>query len=287
MKEKLNLKVAGAIIMFLVGVIIMLLTSDLQTTVRFMQVVYNIGLSLVVAGVVGLFAELAFGSYWSTNKNELRGGMMEVAEIRNGYGGYHNWLNQKSVKEVQFSGRSVLHNMERDFQEHFRNGVADIFIQQMQKGVNIKVLFLDPAWNMINQISTSEGRATPKALYLDLEKSLIIIEELAKKLDEIKPIGSIDIKVVSEINQYAYHYVDYRSDETSEMLVGFYFADQLGFRSSLFSVDDKKIKSSFKQHFGLLYGKATELLHYTKGRPVEFKRNCYTERMEIIRNNTK
>ena len=286
MKKKINLKVAGAVIMFLSGIIIMLLTSDLQTNVRFMQVVYNIGLSLVVAGVVGLFTELAFSSYLSPNIKP-QGGMEQVAETRKGFGGYHNWLNQKSVKEAHFSGRSVLHNMESDFQKNLGAGAADIFIKQMQKGAIIKVLLLDPAWNMINQISKSEGRETPKDLYLDLAKSLLIIQDLANKLNAIKPIGSIDIKLVSEINQYAYHYVDYGNDEKPEMLVGFYFADQLGFMSSLFRVDDNSVKNSFKNHFGFLYFRATELLHYNNGQPVDFKQDCHTERMMIIKNNTK
>ncbi|MEW5767333.1 MAG: hypothetical protein AB1797_06855 [bacterium] len=137
----------------------------------------------------------------------------------------------------------------------------------MKAGSTFRILFLNPMWDLIEQIATQEGRGSAKELYLDLRTTCSIVKKLWDKLSRQNQLidGSIEIRVYQEISQYAYHYVKDLPTGDIEMLVGFYFAELLGWQSALFEVQNEGIQKSFEDHFAVLFRRARQILIYPSG----------------------
>lgn len=165
-----------------------------------------------------------------------------------------------------FAGRSVLHRMKKDFEDRGLPAIHEALIQKMKTGSKIRILFLNPTWDLIEAIASQEGRTSARELYSDLKTTCLIVNELWKGLKCTAPlVGSIEIRIYQEISQYAYHYTKDLASGRVEMFVGFYFAEQLGWQSALFQVYSADIQRTFERHFARLFERAQLLLTYPSG----------------------
>ena len=213
-------------------------------------------------------------------------GMKIIRDERLGFSGYHKWIVDTDALEMFFAGRSVLHRMEKDFKDRKVGSVPDAFINHMRIGSRIRILFLDPTWDLLERIGAQEGRSNSLSLYNDLKTSLSLVKNLwdsLKSLNDSLP-GSIDVRVYDTISQYAFHRVCDKNKEKIEMYVGFYFADMLGWQSALFDISSKKIHSLFERHFSLIFDRAREVLTYPRhgGGLERFDMDYYMSSMKHI-----
>ena len=90
----------------------------------------NLGLSIMVAGVLGTFRELALLRLEAEEISEKvadrvfqriisafprSSGLKLIAPIRRGYAGYYPWAIVTEPQDLFFAGRSVLHRIDSDF----------------------------------------------------------------------------------------------------------------------------------------------------------------------------
>jgi hypothetical protein len=252
----------------------------------------RVGLGLTVAGIVGLFTEFAFGPYWLRgpdrpvrSPSEGTMGMQLISTERTGFSGFHSWVLDLQPQDLFFAGRSVLHRMKKDFTDRGLQTIPQTFVHQMSMDSRIRILFMNPNWGLIEEIAKQEGRSNPRELYADLRDTLGVVNELWQLLQNDKRHlpGMVDIRVYEEITQYAYHYVSDRKTSATTMYVGFYFAELVGYRSALFSVESEQVRDAFGGHFAKLFDKAKPLLTYSSGGSARsFNQAFYDETMAFL-----
>jgi len=288
-KLKFLLRVAFSVILFLLGAVVAFVFSVATTPGGLLG--QKIGLALIVAGCIAVFQEAVFRPL---TVDEVKGGFDRVLNLlrgpaihletlkRRGYPGYHRWLVDGAAQTVFFAGHSVLHRMEDDFGDLPLKSIEKAFAMKLSQGCNIRLLFLDPRWVFLDNVADAQerGRQDPKELRKNLATSLGVIKRISAEMDNrAGPMpGSLEIRVCSEVTQYAYHYVECKDRDSSEMYVGLYFAGELGTESPLFVVDNKDVRSAFQRHFDRVFTNAVPLLSQARGqeRPV-LNSTCYRE----------
>jgi hypothetical protein len=271
-RTKAILRISFALIMVLIGALTVALTRGQGASSALLE---QIGLAFIVGGIVGLFTEFAFGPYWLHPPKSQKcpfapsteSGMQMIKHERIGYDGYHAWLLGLEPQEMFFAGRSVLHRMKKDFEDRRLPPFDEALIEKVKGGSTIRILFIDPQWNLIERIAAQEGRNSSTELYADLKITFSIVYQIWNKLQNISYSlpGSIDIRVYKEISQYAYHYVENSKENKVDMYVGFYFAQQLGWQSALFQVHSVEVQKVFNRHFSVIFDRAHQILSYPKG----------------------
>ena len=311
-KSKFIVRVLFSFLLMACGVIVAI-AIDAETGIVG-AVGRSFGISLIVAGMVSLFQELVLSHFSHSEAMELseniqgalhrttvesadrlqmllqraEQGIHIIKKERGGFSGYHKWVLESEPREMFFAGRSVLHRMRSDFKNLSLAPVEDAIVEKMKGGFRIRILFMDPRWEMVERIATMEGRASPTQLYADLEESLDVAKKIWEKLQTIGvPLsGSLEIRLCSNISQFAYHCVKSitNPDTDTEMLVGFYFAIHLGWKTPLFEVRDKEIRPYFETHFSNLFEHSHTFLNYPVGRIglEEFDEEGFTQCQEVF-----
>lgn len=232
------------------------------------NLVANVGLAFIVAGVVSTFhegvlrrlegadhAQSVAGAVVERLKDAplTASGIRLVSPVRKGYDGYYLWAMHAGTQEMFFAGRSVLHRIDADFRARTIGSAEGIIARRLKEGANIKIMFLDPRSDIIPRLAQEEGQS-PKQLLSDVATSLGICERLHNLLGEanLPNTASLDIRVFDEIPYFAYHKVD------TKVIVGFYFSSALGHQSAAFDVVDLQTKEFFDAHFTAMFSRAGE-----------------------------
>lgn len=290
LKQRLRIK---SVVKILIAIIITL--SGIILSRYGMETVRNIGQALIVTGFVSIVTEVSFGNYWNY-KEEQDKIIVHNTDItfmqspRIGFIEYYKWLVDICPSDVLLAGRSVLHRIEKDIQERKLGNVEDIILRRMEEGANIQILFLDPTWDLIDNIAYREGRKKPEELYSDLKKSLKIVERIYNKIKCVPNLkGSIDIKLYSELSQYAFHSVknhcDYYNEENFETYIGYYLLDSLGWKSGVYKINTDRTRKTFEQHFSFLSSNSKQLLYRPKNSGCEltsFNQKLYSDAIAQI-----
>lgn len=266
MKKEQNyrrfIRILISVIMIITGIALLAVFVDCEDKI-WQTVVFNIGVALVVAGVVALFNELLFGNDYLFNEKKLSGGLQMVAEERQKFSGYYNWTRSTNPKILKFSGHAVLKSMSDGIDNSSSRKFIETIIDKLKEGTKIYVLFFDPMFEAVEHVTTGMIDVNKRVLYERLKAALEITKELQieiKKIikqDKTAITGELHISLVGVANnQYAYHYVEYE-DNIKEVYVGFYFLGGLGGGQPVFTIDDTKILSFFDKNFEGLYHHAT------------------------------
>lgn len=271
-----RLRISFSFIMLLAGLVLALLCAKTTTEVGLLG--QALGLAFIVSGVVSAFQELVVAPLRAQDTDEwfskifgrLAGpGILMVAAERKGYPGYHKWILETGRQELFFAGHSVLHRMQADFEERRLRNIEEALWQKVREGSRVRIAFLDPTWEMIPQIALWEGQAVEKMLR-DLAVSLGICLRLWKRHPTEKLPGTLEVRMHSELVQYAFHSSRCSGSSAMEMLVGFYFAGRLGTKSPLFCIEDSGTQEAFEAHFVTVFDRAKSLLRYDAGGVQEF-----------------
>ena len=230
------------------------------------NLISNIGLALMVAGVVSTFHEsvlrrlegdetaqlIAETVHERIKKAPLSAiGIRLVSAVRKGYEGYYLWAMDTNPKEMFFAGRSILHRINEDFIIRNIGTAESILARRLKEGSNIKILILDARSNMISRLAKEEGQ-TSEQLLSDLTISLGICQRLYDVLQNemLPPTTRIEVDIFDEIPYFAYHRVG------DNVIVGFYFSSAVGHSSAAFEVVDPATKEFFGHHFDSILGRA-------------------------------
>jgi hypothetical protein len=279
-----------SIIMFLSGLVLVLLVQLMtgQTDTIFQK----IGFAFIVSSVVALFQETVIARSKKDETDERFSHLHEtmdkvdtkidtrfrefeesygskalairlIAPKRAGYDAYHHWLVHTTPEDMFFAGHSVLHRVQIDLTKRNLGKVEDRIVTRLAAGCSIRMVFLNPTWDFIENIAKSENQPYEKMM-TDLAITLGICRRLWSQLEEEHPIsGSFHIWLCNEIQQYAFHSITNRETGARQLLVGLYFANILGMNSPLFSVDHKDIQDTFTAHFTTIANRAVSLMEYS------------------------
>jgi len=284
------IRVLFAVVLLLAGVTISLLAAGVSGAIGvFAQ---SLGLGLIVTGCLAAFQEVV------TSPNvmdELRrqidrlAGVLEkpglriVARKRRGEPRYYKWVLENEVQEAFFAGHSILHRVDEDFVSRGLLPVQDALRQKVSEGSKIRILFLDPTWQFLDDIAKAGGQ-DPVTLRRDLTTTLTICKGLLAKLRNQKFPGRLEIRACRAVVQYAFHHVACASRHTDEMLVGFYFADQPGTETPVFETDDTEVRARLRVHFNTIFDDAKttkELLSYSDG-SIKFAHEYFGECVDAL-----
>jgi hypothetical protein len=228
----------------------------------------NLGLSIMVAGVLGSFRELALLKLESDETGQKvadlvykkvistlpsSGGLKLVAPIRRGYAGYYFWAVTTEAQDLFFAGRSVLHRIDADFTRRGLGRADEVIHRKLCEGSNVRILFLDPRSTLLPRLATEEGQ-TLELLLADITRSLAVCRRLAKLINDQPPThrAHLDVRVYDEVPYFAYHKVD------NDVTVGFYFTTALGSQSSAFEIEDPNTQEMFSGHFTSIFVRAAD-----------------------------
>lgn len=231
------------------------------------ELISDIGLAIIVAGIVSTFHESVIRKLDRDESSECTAdkvfekikeaplsaiGIRMLSSVRKGYEGYYLWAMDTDPSDMFFAGRSVLHRITADFQVRQIGDAETIIARRLLEGSTLKVLILDARSEMIPRLALEEGQ-TSEQLYSDLATSLGICKRLYEQLDncELPARTRIEVDVFDEIPYFAYHKVDHN------VIVGFYFSSAVGHTSAAFEIVDPKTKEFFGQHFNSILGRAT------------------------------
>ena len=252
-----------SILLIPVGTVMILLSVQGTTGILFS----NIGLALIVAGVVSTFHE---GIIRRLEKNESacavanhvhdklketplsEVGIRLVSSVRKGYSGYYKWALDTGTEEMFFAGRSVLHRIDADFKERAIGSAEKLISRRLSEGASFKVMFINPMSNLIPRLAAEENQSEEQLLS-DVAVSLGVSKRLYKILKSIRlpPYAMLDIRVFDEIPYFAYHCV------SDDVIIGFYFSSALGHASAAYDVLDRQTKEFFGAHFLSIFGRAS------------------------------
>lgn len=270
------IKALVAAVMLVVGALAAVVFEGVSTPLGILA--RSMGLSFVVAGAVSLFHEVFILRIPETEIQEgfdrilellAKPGIRMITSQRQGYSGYYQWILEKEPQELFFAGHSVLHRVQADFTDRRLIPVEQALKQQLLGSSRIRILFLDPTWDFIDNIANAE-KQPPSTLRRHLAITLGICQKLWKSIEHERLIGEIEIRVCSELVQYAFHHVICREKGESEMLVGFYFAGRLGTKSPLFLIENEQIQEFFATHFKVVFDGAKTLLICSRDGTKEF-----------------
>jgi hypothetical protein len=244
--------------------------------------VNSLGLSLIVAGILNAFREVAVLRLESeetaaTITKRVQDGMLQilpsasqgirlVSPIRRGYDEYYRWATTIEPRKLFFAGRSVLHRIDADFRNRGLKRVEKVLLRKLREGSTIRIMFLDPRSSLIPRLAKEEGQ-TPEEMLSDIAISIGVCHRLyqeAKGADFPAP-AHLSIRVYDEVPYFSYHM------DNEAVIVGFYFATALGSQSAAFSVLDEETRSFFGGHFASIFDHSSEstILDVTpqRGRP--------------------
>lgn len=241
------------------------------------QLVNSLGLSLIVAGIVNGFRELAIARYEAADTAEaiatrlheklvqsppvLGGGLRMASPVRRGYAGYYGWAIAREPRELFFAGRSVLHRIDADFRTKGLRSAEEVLLRTLQDGSVVRILFLDPRSDLISRLAEEE-RQSREAMLSDIATSLGICRRLSKLIEansaSVPTSAQLDIRVYDEVPYFAYH----RDDE--HVIVGFYFVTALGSASAAFEVSEPQTRGFFEGHFTSIFGRAIDRIILVK-----------------------
>lgn len=232
------------------------------------KLISDVGLSIMIAGVASTFHEAVIRRLESDEaavmvadrvQASLReaplsaSGIRLVSPIRKGYAGYYQWAIDDQVQDLFFAGRSVLHRIDVDFRSTSRSlGTAESRLaKRLSEGCSVRILFLDPASDLITRLANEEGQ-TRKQLLGDIAASLGICCRLYEQIQKLNlhHHTKLSINVFDEIPYFAYHKVE------EQVVVGFYFSANVGHQSAAFEVVDPQTKEFFGQHFNAIMARA-------------------------------
>lgn len=278
-KYRRTIRILMSVVLIITGITLLSIFVDCKDQI-WQVVVFNIGVALVVAGIVAIFNELLFGK---DNEKALSEGSKQqeglriIAEKRQRFPGYYNWVLDSSPKTLKFSGHAVLKSMEDGYWKGKRSDFVDVLFNEIKNGSKIYVLFFDPEWKMVETVTTDMANANKKVLYERLSAALSITKMLYSKIESslsqsISINGELKINLVRVANnQYAYHYVEYE-DNRKEVFVGFYFSGKLGDDSPVYIINGNKDLENFDRSFDHLCKTSTCLLSFENGFPILSKR---------------
>lgn len=290
MKEKYKhaLRISLSVILILLGVVIAFLAYGATTPVGIIG--GSIGISLTVTGFVSAFQETVLNPL---RRDEIQEGFDKIKDLiigpgirvvtpeRRGYPGYHRWLLETASQNIFFAGHSVLHRVEADFESLGLLSVENALKQKISEGSKIRILFLDPTWDFIERIAKSQEQ-DPKELLKDLATTIGITKKLWGLLENENLPGFIEIRTCRELTHYAFHFVDCRERNETNLLIGFYFAGRLGTISPLFVVEHAVAREFFHAHFTTVFERSTRLLRYSREGIKNFNLSYYRECQEAF-----
>lgn len=282
-----TIRVLFAIVLFWAGVTLSLLAAGASGTIGIFA--QSLGLGLIVTGCLSVFAELVTSP---SVTDELRRqidrltgvlakpGLRIVATKRRGEPRYYKWVLENEVQEAFFAGHSILHRVDEDFLDRDLGPVRDALRKKISEGSKIRILFVDPTWNFLDNVARAGGQE-PGILKRDLARTLEICKQLWVTLRDERSHGRLEIRACRSMVQYAFHHVVCASRRTDEMLIGFYFADRPGTETPLFETDDEEVRKSFIVHFSTVFDDARSLLSYSAG-SLEFDHEYFRECIDAI-----
>ena len=310
--NKSIIRVLFSLLMIFIGITLTILTNNYETPISILF--KSIGLALIVTGSISAFQEWVItpiGIDELKNENEklkedikniaekndecfdrifglLRGpGMYMLAPIRRGHPIYHKWLLEKYPQNISISGHSVLHRVQADFINLGLIDVAEGLKQKLSEGSNIRILFLDPTWDLLPIIAKDEGQETVNIMS-DLATTLGICRKLWGLIEKEKYSGDIEIFTSKDLKLYAIHHIKCKERNTDEMLVGLYFSHRLGTNSPLFKVENEQIQGYFEEHFNTIFQNSNKILKFTRSGMKDFDftyyRNCKEELSKYLEN---
>lgn len=281
---KALIKALVAALMLVVGALAAVVFEGNSTSLGILA--RSLGLSFIVAGTVSLFHEVFLLRVEEVEMQEgfdrileliAKPGIRMITQQRQGYPGYYQWILEKEPQELFFAGHSVLHRVQADFTDRGLIPVEQALKQQLLGSSKIRILFLDPTWDFIDNVARAE-KQPPSTLRRHLAITLGICQKLWKSIENERLTGEIEIRTCTELVQYAFHHVICREKGESEMLVGFYFAGRLGTKSPLLLIKDEQIQEFFATHFRVVFDRAKTLLICSRDGTKEFDhayyRNC-------------
>jgi hypothetical protein len=305
-----------ALVMFLVGVVVVLLSLLIASQQGPVAVLaQQLGFAFMVTGVVVTFQETVIRR-WVTGEtdNKFKGldaqidsvnqtierrfrdfeesygtkalALRFVAPKRAGYDEYHHWLVHKATEDISFAGHSVLHRVQVDMDQRRLGNLETAIVTKILAGSRLRVTFLDPRWEFVRRIAEGE-RQTHEKMLTDLTVTLGICRRLWSELEKHNEngiSGSVDIRMCCEIQQYALHAVMNRQASKQTMLVGLYFANSMGMDSPLFAVEPAEIQDRFLTHFDAIADRptSTRLIEYSP--PIShFNYDAYHECRRYLR----
>lgn len=289
-KNKIIL-ISFSIIMLIGGSLCVVMTD--RNGSQLSSLLHNAGLAFIVASIVSLFNELIIkrfssissdSGYWNLIDRFPPGGINMVAFPRQNFWKYHTWTLINDPQELFFAGRSVLHRIDADFKTRRFPRADDALLRKLEVPSKIQILYCNPTWPIISDLARFENQ-TKEHIYSHLAISMGIVGRIWDKLKDKELPGELEIRLYSEPVQYAYHRAKNISTEEKEMLIGFYFARNLGCRSPLFEIQDEAIQGYFEDHFNNVFGRADKLLCYPSyGQGAQFEESFFYEIKNFLEN---
>ena len=258
---------------------------------RLGTLISSLGLSLIVAGILNSFREVALLRLESEEAaaeiaKRVQDGMLQilpsasqgirlVSPVRRGYDGYYRWATTTEPRELFFAGRSVLHRIDADFRNRGMQSVEQVLHRKLQEGSTIRIMFLDPRSALLHRLAEEEGQ-TEHQMLSDIATSLGICNRLyqAAKGTSFQAPAQLSIRAYDAVPYFSYH------KDNEDVIVGFYFVTALGSQSAAFSVLDEETRSFFGGHFTSIFdhSSASAILDVApqRGRPT-FNSALYDE----------
>jgi hypothetical protein len=231
------------------------------------SLVTNLGLALIVTGIVSTFQEtilqrLAHGEVADAVADRVHKhlqqspltsvGIRMVSPIRKGLDRYYLWAMSTAPQIMFFAGRSVLHRIDYDFKVRGLGTAENVIARRLKQGAQIRIMFLDPRSDLIERLAKEEDQA-PEQLLTDVATSIGVCNRLHKLLKDFdQTAASLDIRVYNEIPYFAYHAVE------ENVIAGFYFSSALGHASAAFEIVDPQTRTFFESHFLSIFNRARD-----------------------------
>jgi hypothetical protein len=254
------IQVIFSIALTLAGLVLILLTPQTIKPTPLDTLLYNLGLSATVAGVISLFQVLALKSSQDRETADQVTGQLEaylrerpfdakglrfIAPRRQGISEYYGWCVADHPGEMIFAGRSVLHRIDKDLASREVAGSATAALtRSLLRGAQVTIMFVDPRSNLISRIASEEGQ-TELELLTDLQASVTICHRLYETVSKINlPVSArLDIMIYDAIPYFAYHRVG------EDAIVGFYFSSIRGDQQAAYEIIDPKLREFFEHHY--------------------------------------
>lgn len=240
------------------GLILILLSSGINSASLWASFLSNLGLACAVAGIVSVFhivvieqfdrdeLAIAIAGQISRQIAALKDSLRLISDARHDCDKYNLWIVNRSA-DLFMAGRSVLHRIDANLKkDDVDNSIIHHLIRRLREGSSITVLLMDPRSPFIDKVAEEEGHSKTE-IFKDIETSLDICKQLKDQLaDKVLP-GRLSIRVYDNFPYFSYHKHD------DMMIVGFYFLSFKGENSPAYEVIDEKTKSLFERHFEKIY----------------------------------
>ncbi|MFA4860983.1 hypothetical protein [Methanoregula sp.] len=285
-KSYLNLKLVLLIVLGIVSFcLIAFVPSEYPNRELIVKILETIGAAFMVAAVVSFFYEnyvrkeseekfsrdLAESLMKSNelaenianklvNKYHISTGLRLLCSNRKSCQAYSSWA-KKDVEYfpqiVRCLGRSVLHQINTDFQNRGMTDLCAIMVQKLGCGSHFSIIFTYPLSEYLGQIAVQEDRPL-REIQKDLLNSLKICVDLYLKLQEVKiqPNNQMDFSLniylySKSAIQMCYHEVEdiLVSPIQRKIIVGFYLDHHPDFIQPAFEVQDPKAQTYFNEYY--------------------------------------